>query len=123
MKQLFSYVVTIVLWIIAVVLLATGTFPWLFVALLTLHLTELLFIGYRTGRAMGKTPLNCLAMCMLFGYLWWLPLRRDMKADEYTEEDFIEDGLEPWREMPADGLAKDYVFKGGLETWNEKVEA
>lgn len=40
---------------------------------------------------------------MLFGYNWWLPLRRDMKADEFTEDDFMEDGLEPWRESQMSG--------------------
>jgi hypothetical protein len=30
-----------------------------------------------------------------------------MKADEFTEADFMEDGLEPWREpqMPGAGFA------------------
>ena len=37
-------------------------------------------------------------MCLLFGYLWWLPIRKKMKEDDLTEADFVEDGQQPWRE-------------------------
>ena len=72
-----------------------------------LHFVELNVIGYRTGRAMHRTPATCILMCMLFGFFWWLPLRREMQADEITEAHFIEDGLEPWREsqIPKAGFS------------------
>ena len=73
-------------------------FPWLFAALFLLHFAELLLIGYRNGAIMNKTPAQSIALCLLFGFNWWLPLRRTMKADDLTDKDFIEDGLEPWRE-------------------------
>lgn len=106
MKRLINYFITTLLWILSIVLWAKGVFPWLCIALLALHFAELIMIGYRTGRTMHRTPITSIVMCMLFGFFWWLPLRRDMKADEFTDDDFIEDGLEPWREsrMPGEGI-------------------
>lgn len=109
MKRLINYFITILLWILSITLWATGVFPWLCIALLALHFVELIVIGYRTGRAMNRTPAISIVMCMLFGYNWWLPLRRDMKADEFTEDDFIEDGLEPWRESQMPGAGSAYI--------------
>jgi len=103
LKKLINYFITLLLWILSIVLWATGVFPWLCIGLLVLHFTELIVIGYRTGRAMNRTPATSIVMCMLFGFIWWLPLRRDMKADEFTEDDFMEDGLEPWRESQMPG--------------------
>ena len=103
MKNLINYFITILLWILSIVLWAIGVFPWLCIGLLVLHFTELTVIGYRTGRAMNRTPATSIVMCMLFGYNWWLPLRRDMESDEFMEDDFMEDGLEPWRESQMHG--------------------
>jgi hypothetical protein len=58
------------LWILSIVLWTTGVFPWLCIGLLVLHFTELIVIGYRTGRAMNRTPAISIVMCMLFGYNW-----------------------------------------------------
>ena len=98
MKQLIGYFITLLLWILSIILWAVEAFPWLFAALFLLHFAELLLIGYRTGKTMNKTPAQSIAMCLLFGFNWWLPLRRTMKADDLTDADFIEDGHEPWRE-------------------------
>ncbi len=98
MKQLIGYFITILLWILSIIVWAAAAFPWLFAALFLLHFAELILIGYRTGAIMNKTPAQSIAMCLLFGFNWWLPLRRTMKADDLTDEDFIEDNLEPWRE-------------------------
>lgn len=99
MKQLLQYLLAILLWIAAVIWAARGT-PWLLLALIALHLVELVAIAYRTGRKFGIPAVRCIVLCMLFGFLWWLPLVRRMRADTLTEADFIEDGLEPWRERP-----------------------
>lgn len=98
MKQLLQYFLVILLWIAAIVLWATGVTPWLFVAQLALHFAELLIIGYRTGRGFGVSVMRSIVMCLLFGYIWWLPIRKSMKADDLSDSDFIEDGAEPWRE-------------------------
>ena len=99
MKQLLQYVEVLLLWIAAIVLWATGVTFWLFVALAALHTAELLIIGFRTGREYGISASRSIMMCLMFGYIWWLPIKRKMKADEYNEQDFIEDGKEPWREQ------------------------
>lgn len=98
MKQMIGFLVAMVLWIVSIILWATGTLAWLFIALFALHFVELVAIGYRTGRSYGYTPLYSIVMGMLFGYLWWLPLRKNMQADELSNDDFTEDGQEPWRE-------------------------
>ncbi len=107
MKQLINYFITVLLWILSIILWAAGIFPWLCIGLLIIHFAELIVIGYRTGRAMNNSPATSILMCMLFGFFWWLPLRRSMKADEFTDDDFLEDGLEPWREsnMPEAGAS------------------
>lgn len=101
MKQLIQYFVAILLWIAAIVLWAAGVTFWVFVAVAALHGAELLLIGYRTGRRFGLSPLRSVVMCLLFGYLWWLPIRKKIKEDDLTEADFVEDGREPWREKVA----------------------
>lgn len=98
MKQLIQYFIAILLWIVAIILWTTGVTFWVFGVLVILHFTELLVIGYRTGRQFGMSAIRSFVFCMLFGYLWWLPIRRRMKEDEPSEADFVEDGLEPWRE-------------------------
>jgi hypothetical protein len=98
MKQLIQYFIAIILWIAAIILWATGVTFWLLGVLLILHFVELLLIGYRTGRKYGLSVIRTIIFCMLYGYLWWLPIRRKMKEDEPPAEAFIEDGQEPWRE-------------------------
>ena len=99
MKRLLSYFNVILLWIAGVVLWVSGVTFWLFGALAILHTLELFIIGYRTGKQYGTPVLRAIVLCLLFGYVWWLPLRRIMRADEFTDADFIEDGKEPWREQ------------------------
>ena len=98
MKQLLSYFLTIVLWIVALVLTINGTTPWLLIVLFGLHFIELLVIGLKIGRQNGIADLTSILLCMLFGFVWWLPIKKLMKDDELTDQDFIEDGKEPWRE-------------------------
>lgn len=99
MKQLLQYFLVILLWIAAVVLWAAGATFWVFLALFALHVAELFIIGFRTGQEYGVSPVRSIILCLLFGYVWWLPISRTMKADELKDTDFIEDGAEPWREQ------------------------
>lgn len=98
MKTLINYVLTLVLWVVAIVLWSAHSFPYLFLFLLALHTVELLTVGFRTGKQYGVGAGMSILMCLLFGYNWWLPLHRQMKEDELTVSDFIEDGKEEWRE-------------------------
>lgn len=98
MKTVINYVLTLLLWIVAIVLWSALSFPYLFLFLLALHSLELIIIGYRTGKECGINAGTAILMCLLYGYNWWLPLRKQMKEDELTEADFIDDGKEEWRE-------------------------
>jgi len=97
MKDLCQRLIVIILWILFIILAAKGKPVWL-ILLIVLHICELLLFGYNTGRKYGKGILETLVCCMVWGFLWWLPMKKLMKRDELTDEDFVEDGLEPWRE-------------------------
>ena len=99
MKQLLQNFLVILLWIAAIVFWVAGLTFWLFGALAILHTTELFVVGFRTGREYGVSAVRSVFLCLLFGYVWWLPIRKKMKADDYSEADFVEDGKEPWREQ------------------------
>lgn len=92
MKKVFSYLITLLLWLVAIILWATLSFPYLFYLLAVLHFVELIFIGLRTGREYGVSTGKSILMCMLYGYNWWLPLRRQMKVETFTDQDFIREG-------------------------------
>ena len=92
MKKVFSYIITLLLWLVAIILWATLSFPYLFYLLAVLHFVELIFIGLRTGREYGVSTGKSILMCMLYGYNWWLPLRRQMKVETFTDQDFIREG-------------------------------
>lgn len=98
MKQIAEYIAAIVLWCLGAVLWIKQITCILFIGLAVLHFVEMITVGYRTGRKYGQTWWHCVISCMLFGFLWWLPLYRRMKYDDLEEEDFIDDGREPWRE-------------------------
>ncbi len=98
MKILFQYAFAVILWVLGILLWVLNITKYLFVLLFAVHFIELITIGYRTGRRYGQTWWHCILSCMMFGFLWWLPLKRRMKFDDLSAEDFIEDGQEPWRE-------------------------
>ena len=89
MKQIFRYAITLLLWIISIVLFINGTFPYLFWLLVLLHFFELITVGFKTGKQFGVSSVRSIIMCMLFGYNWWLPLRKQMKAETFSTADFV----------------------------------
>jgi hypothetical protein len=92
MKQLIHYAITLVLWVVSMVLWANWAFPYLCLLLLAMHFVELLAVGLRTGRKYGLSTGTSLGMCMLFGFSWWLPLQKQMKAETFTNLDFAREG-------------------------------
>lgn len=90
MKQVLRYALVLVLWSAAIVLWSAGGFPWLCWFLLVLHFIELLVVGFQTGRQYGVDPIKSIILCMLFGFVWWLPLRRKIRSETFTDADFIE---------------------------------
>lgn len=98
MRKIITYTLTIILWIVLIILAFKGmVYP--IIALLVLHFAELLFAGLSIGREFGCSVLRCVVMCMLFGFLWWLPIKRIIAEDTLSDDDFIDDGMEPWREI------------------------
>jgi len=97
MRDIVNRGVVLILWIVLVVLAIKGKPIWL-ILLASLHFLEMIVAGFRAGMKYGKGILETIVCCMAWGYLWWLPLIKRMKHDELTEKDFVEDGLESWRE-------------------------
>ena len=89
MKQIINYLLTIILWIAAIVLVFFK-FPYLAYFLLAMHFVELLLVGWKTGKAAQLSTLCILIMCMLFGNYWWRPIRQRIKEEELSEKDFME---------------------------------
>ncbi len=79
--QLAGYSVTILLWIGAILLSIFSGWYWLLAGLFLLHLAELFLIGIKMGRRTGMPAWKSTLFCMLFGFIWWLPLRRQLKYD------------------------------------------
>ena len=80
MKQLLGYLLCIALWAAGAILWAARGFAWLLMALLVLHAAELALIGWRTGRKYGLGAAHILAMCLLFGIVWWKPLHNSIEG-------------------------------------------
>ena len=78
--HLSGYILTVLIWIGAILLGCLAYWPWLFIALLAVHLIELFVIGWRTGRQNGVAGLKSVLMCLLFGFIWWLPWRKQTKS-------------------------------------------
>ena len=69
---LVLYVGTVILGIL------TGMW-WPLFFLAALHFVEYFVIGKKTGDAAGMTVVVSFITCMLFGFTWWLPLRKQQK--------------------------------------------
>lgn len=89
MKQAMEFLLITILWIVAIILWATIDFGYLLYVLAGLHFVETLLIGVHTGLKFGKGLLKSIIMSMLFGYTWWLPLRKQMKEETFTSNDFM----------------------------------
>jgi len=92
MKQTFNYLLTLLLWGVAIVFGLKRVFPYLFWFLLALHFIELVVTGYRTGRKYGVSAGRSIVMSMIFGFTWWLPLQKQMKAETFDASDFTREG-------------------------------
>ncbi len=89
MVAVLSYLACIMLWIGSTLLMIIKKNPFMVLTLFLLHLCELLTVGLKTGREFGKKDNVSIASCLCFGFLWWLPLKRQMKKETFTDEDFV----------------------------------
>lgn len=69
-----DYALVIALWVIGAVLTILG-FPWITLGIVAMHFTELVTIGLKAGIKGGEGVLYSIAMCMMFGFTWWVPLK------------------------------------------------
>lgn len=88
MFQALQYIGCGILWIASSVLTIVKKNPIGIIILSLMHGTEAVIIGVKTGLEYGKKLPYSLVMCMTFGFTWWLPLRRQMKAESFTDKDF-----------------------------------
>lgn len=75
-----DYALVIILWVIGAVLTILG-FPWITLGIVAMHFTELVTIGLKAGKNSGEGILYSIAMCMMFGFTWWIPLK--MKTNQF----------------------------------------
>ncbi len=73
--QLAGYALTAIIWTASIIAAHAYAFPWILCALAALHIAETVIIGYRTGKERGVSGAQSIVMCLLFGFIWWLPLR------------------------------------------------
>ncbi len=89
MVAVLSYLACIVLWIGSTLIMIIKKNPFFALFLFLLHFCELILIGLKTGAEYGKKVSETIASCLCFGFLWWLPLRRQMKKETFTDDDFV----------------------------------
>lgn len=82
----YWYIITILIWALAVILQLSYFWWYLLVLMILLNLTEYLLVGIWFGRKAGKNTWLNLIMCLSFGFVWWLPLRNMTKAGDMSEE-------------------------------------
>lgn len=71
--QFAGYILTSLLWLLSLHMASFMHFPWLLAAIPALHALELAVIGWRMGKENGVSNAKTVLMCMLFGFIWWLP--------------------------------------------------
>ena len=89
MFAVLTYLACIALWAGSTIIMIWKKIPWCALFLFLLHLWELLTVGLKTGREFGEKDSVSIASCLCFGFLWWLPLKRQMKKETFTDDDFI----------------------------------
>lgn len=72
----YWYVIMVLVWILAVVLAAAASWWYLLLALAAIDLVEYLAAGLWIGRKAGTNAALNLIMSLLFGFVWWISLKR-----------------------------------------------
>ena len=73
--QAVGYALVALLWLVSLHLCCFYAWPWLLVGILAMHAVELVAVGLRTGRENGVSGAKSVLLCLLFGFVWWLPYR------------------------------------------------
>lgn len=88
MVQALEYLGCGILWIGSMILTIVKKNPIGIAILAIMHGAEAVLIGIKTGLKYGKKLPYSLVMCMTFGFTWWLPLKKQMDAETFTDKDF-----------------------------------
>lgn len=43
-----------------------------------MHIPETIFIGIPTGKQNGNSLADSIALCMTYGFLWWMPVKHKL---------------------------------------------
>ena len=88
MIQALEYLGCGILWVGSMILTIVKKNPIGIIILSLMHGTECVLIGVKTGLKYGKKLPYCIAMCMSFGFTWWLPLKQQMANETFDDSDF-----------------------------------
>ncbi|MCQ2489218.1 MAG: hypothetical protein MJ111_01505 [Clostridia bacterium] len=69
-----DYALVIILWALGAIATICGM-PWITLGIVIMHATELVTIGLKAGIKGGESIPYSIAMCMMFGFTWWVPLK------------------------------------------------
>lgn len=89
MIQAIQYLICGILWMVSSVITIWKKNPIGIIILALMHGAEAVIIGVKTGLKYGKKLPYSIVMCMTFGFTWWLPLKKQIEAETFTDDDFI----------------------------------
>ena len=72
-----NYVHVLGLWVLGGALTLVG-FPWVVLAILAMHIPETIFIGIPTRKQNGNSLADSIALCMTYGFLWWMTVKHKL---------------------------------------------
>ncbi len=78
--KIFSYGIILVLWLASIILTILYMWWYLLVILFTIHILEAIFIGTKVGRENGRSTLYSFIMTTVYGFIWWLPIKKSIEA-------------------------------------------
>lgn len=89
MIQMLEFLGCIILWLGSTLLAVVKKKPLPLLGLAALHGAETVTVGVKTGVKYGKSKFHSIIMCMLYGFTWWLPMKKQMKEETLTDADFV----------------------------------
>ena len=89
MLQFIEWLGCLVLYTVGVVMTIVKKNPIVVILIFCLHFVELILTGYKTGIEFGKKKIETVINTLLFGFTWWLPLKKKMNSETFTDADFV----------------------------------
>lgn len=82
----YAYVIMVLLWVVAVIVQISWSWWYLLVFLLAVNLIEYLLLGLWYGRRNGVNPYLNFFMNLIFGFVWWMPLKQQAEERKRAEK-------------------------------------